>query len=380
MIESLSQRINYSTLNNTVYLNQASLGLISDKSIKAMHQFLDETARHGNSKMTDNEEIEFLDSLRKNASRLFNCSPSQLAIMSSASEMLNQLPYLFMPKKGSKVILISSDFPALYRPWLAYSEKTRLNIHFVEDESNKNLTETIINNLDSDTSVVVISYVQYSTGSIVNINRLRKETEKLDIRLVVDVTQAAGALTIDFKAWNCDAVICRGYKWLGGHGGVVLSALSNDLIKKTPLTPGWMGAKNPFNISNDSLSLAIGAKRFTQSTMSYVSIKGLEVSIKDLLDLRIKDIENHSKNLHDILFRKLKNLSWFPFHFENQALSSSNILSIFHSKKDLKKAHKVLHKNNFICSLRNNRLRLSIAHYNNERDIDKFLDYLTKFQ
>ena len=103
MINSLSRRSDYNTLENTVYLNQASLGLISEGSINAMHEFLDKIARHGNSMMTDQEEIEFLDSLRNNAAKLFNCTKNKLAVLSSASELLNQLPYLLAPKQGEKV-------------------------------------------------------------------------------------------------------------------------------------------------------------------------------------------------------------------------------------------------------------------------------------
>ena len=161
MIASLSSRSNYSTLDDFVYLNQASLGLISRRSILEMHKFLDDVARHGNSKMTDDEEVEFLDSLGSKASSLFNCAKENLGILSSASEMLNQLPYLILPNKKSKVILVSTDFPALYRPWLAYSERNKFKLKFVEDKENKDLTETIINCLCKDTSAVVVSYVQF---------------------------------------------------------------------------------------------------------------------------------------------------------------------------------------------------------------------------
>ena len=123
MIKSLSNRSNYKALEDFIYLNQASLGLISEKSINSMHLFLDDVGRHGNSKMTDEEEIAFLDPLRKHASTLLNCSPDHLAILSSASEMLNQLPYLLKPAMNSNIILVSTDFPALFRPWLAFSEK-----------------------------------------------------------------------------------------------------------------------------------------------------------------------------------------------------------------------------------------------------------------
>ena len=376
MIASLSSRSNYSTLNDFVYLNQASLGLISRRSILEMHKFLDDVARHGNSKMTDDEEVEFLDSLGSKASSLFNCAKENLGILSSASEMLNQLPYLILPNKKSKVILVSTDFPALYRPWLAYSERNKFKLKFVEDNKNQDLTETIINSLCKDTSVVIVSYVQFSTGSKIDVVRLRRSTKRFNIKLIVDVTQAAGALVVDSKIWNCDAIVCSGYKWLGGHGGVGLAVLSEELISKTPLTPGWMGAENPFSISHQYLSLSKTARRFTQSTMSYVSIKGLEVSIKELLEMKIQNIEKHSKDLKTIFLDKLKDTSWNVFHDNNIDLSSSNIICISNDKKNLKEASNLLFQNNIICSYRNNHLRISIAHFNNENDIEKLFNFL----
>ena len=374
MIASLSSRSNYSTLDDFVYLNQASLGLISRRSILEMHKFLDDVARHGNSKMTDDEEVEFLDSLGSKASSLFNCAKENLGILSSASEMLNQLPYLILPNKKSKVILVSTDFPALYRPWLAYSERNKFELKFLEDNENQDLTETIINSLCKDTSVVVVSYVQFSTGSKIDVVRLRRSTKRFNIKLIVDVTQAAGALVVDSKIWNCDAIVCSGYKWLGGHGGVGLAVLSEELISKTPLTPGWMGAENPFSISHKYLSLSKTARRFTQSTMSYVSIKGLEVSIKELLEMKIQNIEKHSKDLKTIFLDKLKDTSWNVFHDNNIDLSSSNIICISNDKKNLKEASNLLFQNNIICSYRNNHLRISIAHFNNENDIEKLFN------
>ena len=231
MVNSLSKRSKYETLNSFTYLNQASIGLISKNSIYSMKNFLDEIAQHGNAKMSDREEIELLTPLRKIASDLFNCSTKNLAIVFSASDILNQLPYLFNIKENSKIILVGSDFPALYRPWIAYSKVSNINLVFVDDKKEQNLTDTIIDEIDQTTKFVVVSYVQYSTGSMIDIFRLRNTTNKFGSKLIVDVTQAAGALPINFDKWKCDALICSGYKWLGGHGGVGIAALSNEIIK-----------------------------------------------------------------------------------------------------------------------------------------------------
>ena len=105
MINSLSLRSNYKTLKKFTYLNQASLGLISEKTATSMIEFLNEIAKHGNAHMSDQDEVNFFQTLRNTCCRLFNCNSRNLAILSSASELLNQLPYLLDLKKGSKVVL-----------------------------------------------------------------------------------------------------------------------------------------------------------------------------------------------------------------------------------------------------------------------------------
>ena len=65
MINALVERSSYPSLNDCVYLNQASLGLIGQPAVQSMHEFLDNTARHGNLRMTDEEEVGFFESLRQ---------------------------------------------------------------------------------------------------------------------------------------------------------------------------------------------------------------------------------------------------------------------------------------------------------------------------
>jgi len=50
MISSLFDRLDYPGLLQSVYLNQASLGLIGQPAVTAMHTFIDKVAMHGNHK------------------------------------------------------------------------------------------------------------------------------------------------------------------------------------------------------------------------------------------------------------------------------------------------------------------------------------------
>jgi cysteine desulfurase / selenocysteine lyase len=246
LLASLIQRTDYPTLQESVYLNQASLGLIGNPAVDAMHDLLDRVARHGNLHMSDEDEVAFLDGLRERAARLLMVAGSRIAILSSASELLSQAPFLLSPRQGSKVIAVATDFPAITRPWLRMAESGECLVEFVEDRPESDLTADVVAQIDARTSVVAVGWVQYATGTVIDIPRLRAATEEAGVKLVLDATQGAGAMTCDASTWRPDLVVSSGYKWLGGHGGVAIGALAPDVILQTPPLPGWMGAPSPF--------------------------------------------------------------------------------------------------------------------------------------
>src|SRR4029077_3956987 len=111
-------------------------------------------------------------------------------------------------------------------PWLRLAALRNQTVRFVDDQSTSDLTDTLIEAIDESTSAVAVSSVQYATGTLVDISRLRQSTVQGGARVIVDATQAAGAMRVDAAAWNADAVVASGYKWLGGHGGVALAIMS----------------------------------------------------------------------------------------------------------------------------------------------------------
>src|ERR1700737_4039281 len=252
MISSPFDRLDYPTLRQSAYLNQASLGLIGQPAVTAMHTFIDNVARHGNLCMSDRDEVAYCETLRERASRLFHCASAQVAIVGSASEILGQLPMLLQPRPKSTILAVSSDFPAITRPWLRLAALKNHTVRFVDDQPTCDLTDTLIEAIDEDTAVVAVSSVQYATGTVVDISRLRQSTIQVGARLIVDATQAEGAMRGDAAAWDADAVVSSGYKWLGGHGGVALAVVSPRLLERIPPLPGWMGAADPFGFDRPS--------------------------------------------------------------------------------------------------------------------------------
>src|SRR5215831_17295361 len=320
-------RLDYPSLRQSVYLNQASLGLIGQPAVTAMHTFIDNVARHGNLYMSDSDEVAYCETLRERISRLFHCDSTQVAIVASASEILGQLPMLLQPRPKSIVLAVSSDFPAITRPWLRLAALGEHTVRFVDDQPSCDLTDTLIAAIDGSVSVVAVSSVQYATGSVVDISRLRQRTAQVGSSLIVDATQAAGAIRVNAAAWDADAVVVSGYKWLGGHGGVALAIMSSLLLEQMPALPGWMGASNPFQFDATAVSLANDARRYTQSAMSYVSLAGLVVAVEQLLSLGETRIEAHARSLAAMLVRDASKFGWQAFRSVDDPAGSPHIIS-----------------------------------------------------
>ena len=167
-------------------------------------------------------------------------------------------------------------------------------------------------------------------------------------------------------------------KWLGGHGGVALAAISPDLLDRPPPLPGWMGAPDPFGFDARHVEFADGARRYTQSTMSYVSIAGLNAALDDLFAVGETPIEEHAQQLADALIQAAGEHGWRPFRETGDPARSSHIVSLTHPTVDAQVANNALRRRQIICSTRSGGVRVSIAQYNELQDIADLVEGLAE--
>ena len=107
-MEALDSRRDFAALSQSIYLNQAALGLIPVQSIEVMINHLTETAQHGNARLTDEDELRILDDLYIAGADLLGTEAQSVAVLGGASEGLASAAAL-MP--AGEVVLVSSDFP-----------------------------------------------------------------------------------------------------------------------------------------------------------------------------------------------------------------------------------------------------------------------------
>ncbi len=377
MRDSVLPRSDYPALPGVAYLNQASLGMMGTPAVTAFHRFVEDVGRHGNVFMSDVDEVSSFARLRREAASILGTTPRHVAILGGASELLGQLPYLFPVRPDQEILLLASDFPAITRPWLRLEQQGGCRIHFVDDDPTHDLTDSLCAAIDSDTAVVAVSYVQYATGRRVDPVRLRSATTAVGAKLVLDVTQAAGAIPVLADTWQAEVVVSSGYKWLGGHGGVAVASLAPEMWECEPALPGWMGATEPFSFDATHLDLAPDARRYTQSTMSYASMAALTVGIQQLIEVGIDRIAVHADALAARMLEELAGSGWDPYVPLDAPSSSSHIVSLAAPGLDVETAMTRLRAADVMCGARGGRIRVSFAPYNDSTDVERLTRALT---
>ena len=129
---------------------------------------------------------------------------------------------------------MSSDFPSVTYPWLAARDRVGHAHPLGSRHPGPDLTLSLGDAISERTTVVCVSAVQFATGSQVDVAALVARARDVGARVVVDVTQMAGAAPVTMTQWGVDALVCSGYKWLSAPSGVALLAITENLAAATP--------------------------------------------------------------------------------------------------------------------------------------------------
>ena len=119
-------------------------------------------------------------------------------------------------------MLLILTFESAYFSLKRWCENNQNELVTIDPDPNLTLigadwNHKIIDAIDENTSIVLISSVHWMNGTKFDLKRIGEKCVEVGAKFIVDGTQSVGALTMDVKDFNIDALICAGYKWLFGY-------------------------------------------------------------------------------------------------------------------------------------------------------------------
>ena len=357
----------------SVYLNTASVCLMYSGAERAVVEWTHDLAENGTIHFDEVAEERAFETLHASAARLFNCRPEDIAVGSSATELLASLAWAVAPAAGSSIVSTGLDFPSTVYPWARVARHTGAEVRLGDVKGDHPGTDNLIGLIDRKTAVVCVSDVIYSTGRRIDVARLAEVAHRNGALLVVDATQSAGGIPIDVGSLGADALITASYKWLCGPFGVALMYLAPHLHQR--FEPGLIGFRSHermWDLRADRLKLPSNAHRFEFSTMAYGCAPGLASSINYLLKLDVGRIFARNKKLADLLIEGLRARNAEIVSPTDDGARSSIVAARF-ADKDVRALAGRLNEARIVVSARRNVLRFSPHLYNDADDIRQAL-------
>jgi selenocysteine lyase/cysteine desulfurase len=357
----------------SVYLNTASVCLMYSGAERAVVDWTRDLAENGTIHFDETAEERAFATLHGAAARLFHCRPEDIAVGSSATELLASLAWAVAPAAGSNIVSTSLEFPSTVYPWARVARHTGAEVRLGEMKGDRPPADDLIGLIDRGTAVVCVSDVMYSTGHRLDVAALAEAAHRHGALLVIDATQSAGGIPIDVGALGADALVAASYKWLCGPFGVAVMYLAPHLHAR--LDPGLVGFRSHermWDLRADRLTLPPNARRFEFSTMAYGCAPGLASSIDYLLELGVGRIFSRNKMLADLLIEGLRERNAEILSPTEDGARSSIVAARF-AGTDVRILAEHLNQARIVVSARRNVLRLSPHLYNDAEDIRQAL-------
>ena len=282
-------------------LSYANIATTSPAAHQIATEWADALARGGSAEFDGEAERNGLLPLRAAAARLLHCDVADVCVGSSATELLCSLAWAVAPAKGTNIVSTLASFPSTVYPWTrvadAYGAELRLAPHDRELYTHAN---DILSRIDSKTSVVALSHVEYAHGQRYDLETFADAAHDVGAMCIVDATQSMGMVPIDARASRVDAMVSSGYKWLRGTVGAAVGYVSADV--RGDLYPGLLGFRSHvdmWDMRPDRLRLPDDASRFEFATVHFGAALGLAAAVDELVAIGDQEVWRHDLALAD---------------------------------------------------------------------------------
>src|SRR4029453_18492209 len=117
-------------------------------------------------------------------------------------------------RPGQRVLVMADDYPSNWYTWQRFASRTGAEVVAVERRDGRGWGEAVVEALDERTAGVAVLAVHWTDGGAVDLAAVGARAREAGAALVVDVSQALGAMPLDLAAVRPDYLVSVGYKWL----------------------------------------------------------------------------------------------------------------------------------------------------------------------
>ena len=372
-----SQRPLFDMPREVCYLNAASWSPLPHAVVQAGHQGVQRKAQPWT--LPASLPRQQYERARSAAARLINADPDDVALVSSVSYGVATAAKSLPVSAGSRVLVLQDDHTSPVLEWSARAETQGFTVETIARPDNGDWTEAVLAAIErpgaAPIAVASLSSVHWSDGGVIDLDAVSAALRKQGAAFVVDATHGAGIMPIDVRALDPDFLVFPTYKWVLGPYGRAFLYVAKRRQDGVPLEQTGFGRRAIDSEQTPymrDMSYVPNARRFDMGERDhFISLEMAAVGMEMVGSWGTDAIVERLRGLTDALADGLRNSGAMTAEARVRA---PHVLSLSFPNGMPDGLVERLAAEQVYAAPRLGRLRLSPHVYNDEADIERFVN------
>jgi selenocysteine lyase/cysteine desulfurase len=309
--------------------------------------------------------------------RIVNASPDEIAIVPSASYAIATAARNLDAPAGSRILVLEEQFPSNVYAWRELAESSGARVDAVPRPGDDDWTKVILDRIGDDVSIAALPHNHWTDGGLVDLEKVSAALREVGAALVLDVTQSLGALPLDVQRIKPDFLACGSYKWLLGPYSLGFLYVDRRHHSGRPLEHNWIaraGSEDFTGLVNYRDDFQPGARRFDVGELSnFTLMPQANAAMRQILDWGVDNIHATLSGRNEAIAAHVRGMG---IDSVSQGLRAGHFLGLRFEGGVPEGLGQRLADRKIHVSVRGASMRVTPHLYNNDKDIDRFLDAL----
>lgn len=311
--------------------------------------------------------------------RIVNAEPDEIAIVPSASYGLAVAARNLTAPMGARILLLDEQFPSNVYVWRELARRTGAVIDTVQRPADDDWTAAVLDAIGDDVALAALPNSHWTDGGLVDLERVAAALREAGAALALDITQSGGALPIDVKRVRPNFLVCASYKWLLGPYSLGFLYVDPKHHGGIPLEHNWIaraGSEDFTGLVNYRDDFQPGARRFDVGELSNFALMPQAIAaMRQILDWGVENIQATLSARNEEIAAQARGMG---LDSVAQGLRAGHFLGLRFEGGVPEGLGARLADENIHVSVRGASMRVTPHLYNNDRDIERFLDALKR--